>query len=80
LADYTEAILQLSTLEIYELPQIASEAGASSGIQLHELKRALVVKDDLNDYQFFETVTINKGQNAKMFHDIDQAKQWLFAK
>jgi len=80
LADYSEAVLQLSTVEIYDLPQAASEIVASSGVQLHELKRALVVKNDLNDYRFFETVTLNNGQNAKMFHDIDQAKRWLFAK
>jgi len=40
-------------------------------------KRANVVAKDLDDYIFHENVMVNRGQNEKVFTDIDQAKEWL---
>lgn len=77
LTDLREATLKLSTLEIYELPNVVSDKLASSGLHAYEFKRAFVAAKDLKDYDFFETVTVNRGQNAKLFHDVDEAKKWL---
>ncbi|MCP4143139.1 MAG: hypothetical protein GY755_23105 [Chloroflexi bacterium] len=77
LNDMREATMKLSTLEIYNLPQNMSEMLASSGLHVHKFKRAFVAAKDLKDYSFFETVTLNRGQFAKMFFDIREAKKWL---
>ncbi len=77
LSDYTEAKLKLSTLEIYDLPNILLETLAPSEISASTLKRALVVAKDLDDYHFFETITINRGQSTRIFQDVAEAKKWL---
>ena len=80
LNDMREATVKLSTVEIYELPKIIPDIFASSGLNVHQFKRALVAAKDLNDYKFFETVTLNHAQNAKFFTDIDKARKWLIGK
>jgi hypothetical protein len=34
-------------------------------------------KGTAHNYRFFETVTLNAGQNIRLFQDIDEAKKWL---
>jgi hypothetical protein len=80
LNDFREATIQLSTAEIYSLPQMIMEIYAASGVNIHPLRRALVAAKDLDDYLFFETVTVNRGQDARVFYDIDEARRWLLAK
>jgi hypothetical protein len=77
LSDFREAVVKLSTMEIYELPKVLSEMAVSSGLVVYKLRRAFVAQKRLDDLEFFETVTANKGQNMKLFHDIDDAKEWL---
>jgi hypothetical protein len=77
LSDYRAAELDLSVLELYGVPKIISSESASQGLLANKFKRAIVVKHNLRDFHFFETVTLNSGQNAKLFEDIDEAKKWL---
>lgn len=78
LSDYTEASLNLSTMELYELPKMLADIFASSGIPPYKLKRALVVLQDLKkDFRFFEAVSANNGQKAKLFQNLVEAKKWL---
>ena len=80
LSDYSEATLKLSTMEIHGLPKIILDIFASSGLDVRRFRRALVATKDLKDYLFFETVTANRGQNTKVFYDVDEAKKWLYKK
>jgi hypothetical protein len=80
LSDYREATIKLSTIEIYEMPKILTETFALSGLSIHHIKRALVVAKELKEYLFFETVTFNRGQYAKIFKDITEAREWLLSK
>ena len=80
LTDYREATLKLSTLEIYEVPKIMQKTFSSSTNSVHLLRRAVVAAKDLGDYRFYETVTANAGQKARLFHDVDEAKKWLLGK
>jgi hypothetical protein len=80
LADYRGAILDMSTMELYQLPKLMSDIAASLGINVYELKRAVVIaqglkESRLDDFRFYETVTTNRGQNTKLFDDIDEAKK-----
>ena len=85
LADYREAILDMSTMELYALPKLMTDITAPLGVNVHRIKRAVVIakglKDKrLGDYRFYETVTLNRGQNTKLFEDMDEARKWLSEK
>ena len=80
LNDMRETTIKLSFLEIYELPKTLRDIFSSSGLNVHKLKQALVVKKDLKDFDFYETVTVNRGQSVRYFFDMDEARQWLSGK
>ncbi len=77
LNDLREAKLKISIVEVYEIPNIISGLLAPSGHHAHEFKRAFVAPTGLTDYRFFETVSTNRGQTAKLFYNIDKARKWL---
>jgi hypothetical protein len=77
LNDAREATLNLSTVEIYDLPKTIMEILAATGIEVRKFKRALVVSNDVDDFTFFETVSRNRGHNVMLFRSIDQAISWL---
>jgi hypothetical protein len=78
LIDYREATLAVSTMEIYALPTMLAEIAASLGVRADRLKRAVVVKPaGVQDAGFAEDVSVNRGQHAKIFLDIDEAREWL---
>ena len=80
LSDYRKATIAMSTFEIYEIPNILSEIVTSFGLPPSKFKRAIIADKSLEDYQFFETVTLNMGQHIRLFQDMDEAKKWLFEK
>jgi hypothetical protein len=80
LSDFRQATINLSTLDIYELPRILSEMAVSLGLTAIKFKRAIVIAEDFTDFQFSENVTSNQGQTVKFFYDIEEAKKWLFEK
>ena len=77
LSDYREATMNLSTVEIYEIPGILAGSLASMGVDAQKFKRAIVVGRSLEDFHFYETVSLNTGQNIKLFLDMDEARKWL---
>ena len=81
LGDYREmTVANLSTVDIYDVPKIITDVATASGLPVHKFKRALVVAQDLDDFSFFETVTLNRGQNVKIFQDMAEARKWLTGK
>ncbi len=72
LNDIRKVNLNLSTIEIYELPKKIKEAGLEQFT-----KRALVVGNNFEDVAFFETVSFNQAQNVKIFRDPEAALEWL---
>ncbi len=77
LSDYRDAELNLTTSEIYNLPKLLSDVTTLHGLSATLFRRALVVRKDLENFHFFETVTLNSMQNARIFHDVGEAKRWL---
>src|SRR5687767_13218275 len=75
--DFREVSRKLSILEIYELPDRIRNIFTSFGIHVSLYKRANVVAKDLDDFIFHENVMVNRGQNEKVFTDIDKAMKWL---
>jgi len=80
LSDYRESTLDLSTLEIYDIPKRVSAKTTLSGISEHKLKRAIIAERESENFRFFETVTLNSGQQIKLFDNSDEAKKWLLEK
>lgn len=77
LIDSREVELALSTLEIYELPATLSKVMAEFQLDIHTLKRAIVVSRITDDVRFLENVAVNRGNVAKVFLDMDAARAWL---
>ena len=77
LIDFREVSRKLSILQIYELPDRTRNIFTSFGINVFLYKRANVVIKNLDDFVFHENVMVNRGQNEKVFTDIDKAKKWL---
>ena len=67
-----EADLDISTVEIYNLPWIPD----GSGFKVL-WKGAIVAARKLDDYKIFETVACNRGYRVKVFGDPDKAMHWL---
>ena len=72
LADYREAKLRMSIPDLYEVPRILEEEGIERSI-----KGAVIVSDEFDKFNFFETASNNYGQLFKITTDIDEAFDWL---
>jgi hypothetical protein len=75
--DFREVSRKLPMWQIYELPNRLKNIFAAFDINVSLYKRANVVAKDLEDYIFHENVMVNRGQNEKVFTDIDTAMGWL---
>lgn len=73
LTDMTKADVKLSTMEIYEIPDLVRRLGMDIAC-----RRAFVVAADLADYSFFENISRNRSHDVAVFQDTAEAKQWLF--
>jgi hypothetical protein len=80
LSDYRKATLDLSILELYDIPKRLTNILDSLGLSAHKIKRAIVVSENTKDFHFYETVTLNNGQIIKLFQDINEAQKWLLEK
>jgi hypothetical protein len=85
LNDMRTASLEMSTVDIYDLPAWIEERLEEAGVSRH-CKRALLVAIDFNDYAFYETVSRNHGHLLEVFadskitgifRDIAMAREWL---
>ena len=78
LSDYSEATVKLSTIDIYELPKFLVHIAESVGVNAYKFKRAMIPSKDAESFQFYETVTTNRGQlNIRLFQSVEAAREWL---
>lgn len=75
LVDDREMVPDLSTLELYQLPDVLGRMG------LGKRDRAAVVYSErapkAEDFRFFENTAINRGFDVRLFTDLNQAVDWL---
>ena len=76
LSDFREASLELSTLQIYTLPDTLSACKADSPPWLHKYRHAILAIDS-DDFHFMETVLNNRSQTVKLFETPTDAENWL---
>lgn len=62
LNDLREAVISKSLLDIYSMPRVVEEAGMQKSF-----RRAIDVNPPVNDYRFLETVSVNEGQEVRVF-------------
>jgi len=80
LADFRNATMNISTLHIYDLPELLVGQAVKAGISLHHLKRAMVAPvSQMENFRFFETVSFNRMQTLRLFRDVEEARAWLLA-
>ena len=67
----------LDTLEVYETAAFFANASRTRNLRVALLYQAGVMKETLRQAYFGETVAVNRGLNLKVFHDREDAEQWL---
>ena len=78
LTDYREAHIDLSTLQLFHLPERHDQLLKSVGFNVHRIKRAILyTPKDHDSASFFETVALNRGHMVKVFTEEEKAKTWL---
>lgn len=76
LSDFREAALELSTLQIYSLPDTLSECKPGSSPWLYKYRHAILcVAND--DFRFMVTMLNNRSQIAELFEAFSDAENWL---
>jgi len=74
LNDYRTAYIDLSTLDVFGMPKLIESMGTDP-----RSRHAIVVKGMTAIVRFFETVTRNRGENVRVFTDMDKARAWLLS-
>ena len=72
LNDCRESIVPESIIDLFEIPKLVGEAGLNANCRC-----AIVVKDIRDQWEFLETISRNRGQQIRIFTDIDEADAWL---
>lgn len=72
LSDLREVDLRLSMIDLYNIPKLVTEAGVKQNV-----KRAVVFGKAAEDYEFLETISVNRGQIFRVFTDFDEAQTWI---
>jgi len=72
LHDLQSALVNMSIIEIDEVPKLVSQFGIDDS-----LKRVLVISNDFKKYNFFGSASRSKRQNVKIFTSYSEAEQWL---
>jgi hypothetical protein len=80
LSDFRKAKLGLSIVGMLETQKLIGQALDAKDIPTYKVRRALLVRK-INlfnkDFSFFETVSVNRAQNVKLFSDPEKALEWL---
>jgi hypothetical protein len=78
LTDMRETTVKLSMVEVYNLPKLTADIVSTTGLQIYQYRRAVVISAEQELLPFFENVSRNRHQNVKLFYTIESAEQWLF--
>lgn len=77
LLDFSKSDISFSTLEIYKIPKKLSEIFLENSLDIRFIKRAILISKEDKDYKFLEIVSLNSGQNFRLFYDEKEAINWL---
>lgn len=77
LTDLREAEVHASVVEMYNLPGEISEMVKKNNLNFHIIKRAFIASNDKGHLEFYETVSLNRSHNVKLFYDLKEARDWV---
>jgi hypothetical protein len=77
LTDFREAELDVSVLQIFNMPGELLKTANAAGVNIYSVKRAIVSSTERQGLSFYETVSRNRNHNTKLFLDFEEAKKWL---
>ena len=72
LSDMRESPVPESIIDIFDVPKAVSKAG-----DMGNFKYAMIVKEVRDQWEFLETISVDRGQRVKIFTDFDEACAWL---
>lgn len=72
LNDLRDARIASSAFDVYKMPGIINNQGVPN-----ICKRALIVSEESKGFRFLETVSVNVGQQVRIFTDPESAIEWL---
>lgn len=79
LSDCRAAKLELSTLEIYALPDSLTKLIPDLDAWINQYRHAIVASTNIDDFRFMETILKNRSHTAAVFTEIEAAQDWLVA-
>ena len=79
LSDCRKATLELSTLDIYSLPDSLAEQYATEELCIHKCRHAILCTENMDDFRFMETMLKNRSHTAAIFSNSKDAIDWLIA-
>ncbi len=74
LSDSRSCEVELSSLDIMQFPRMAEASPLTAC-----LKRAVLVNPGTSGYELYATLSTNRGQQVKVFHNKAEAEAWLLA-
>jgi hypothetical protein len=77
LLDIQEAEINLSTIEIYYLPEVYERIQLSPAYRVAVLLSNTLPRNKRASMQFLEDVSVNRGYNIHIFYDRAAALAWL---
>ncbi len=72
LNDLRRADTTPSAFDVYDMPRIVDKQGVPIAC-----RRALLVSEPSGDFAFLETVSVNVGQQVRIFTDLEASLEWL---
>jgi hypothetical protein len=80
IGDFRKAILPISVLEIIDLYKYWINSLQTNQIVPFEAKRVILMdqgQKTAQNFEFFETISINRNSRVKIFFDMDKAVEWI---
>ena len=77
LTDSREAEVELSVLDFYKIAMQVTTHAKQMHFSLAAIRRAHVGRKSVGNLQFFETVSVNRGQNVRVFYSLEEAREWI---
>ncbi|HVN95196.1 MAG TPA: hypothetical protein VMT62_02095 [Syntrophorhabdaceae bacterium] len=75
--DFSDARYNISFMEVLNFHNQITKLARSTGIDMHRIKRAIVVRQTDEKHRYAANVMTNRGQNLGVFESIGEARAWI---
>jgi hypothetical protein len=79
LIDFRKSKISMSTMKIYDIPTRLSKIFNEQGVDIKQIKRAILITQQDDDFKFLDDVSFNSRHLFKLFYDEDSAINWLLS-